>query len=167
MDLVTGAGVTVAMTVPMSRERVWERVTAVERIGEWSPETVGASWCAPATAAVPGGRFRGHNVFPGGFASTVTCEVVALQKPEVFAWTVLDQDGRAGSVWRYELGDGDEPGTTVVRHTFTHGPGDTGVRAEAATDPGTLHSRLTTLCGNMVGTIAAMTSADVSAGGAR
>lgn len=72
MDMVTGAHVAVALAVPVSRERMWDLVTAVGRIGEWSPEATGGSWCDDASGPVAGARFVGHNRFPNGSESTVT-----------------------------------------------------------------------------------------------
>ncbi|HWS35604.1 MAG TPA: hypothetical protein VN408_23050 [Actinoplanes sp.] len=43
MDLITGAGVTVTVIVPLPRDQMWELITAVERTGAWSPETSGAN----------------------------------------------------------------------------------------------------------------------------
>lgn len=144
MDLITGAGVTVTVIVPLPRERMWELITAVERIGEWSPETVGASWSGE-------GRFTGRNRFPDGAEFTVSCVVTECREHQVFAWDVLDDTGEAGSCWRYELTDGTGPGTTVVRQSFQHGPGTTGARLGDD-----FSGRLTTLCSNMVTTISGM-----------
>jgi hypothetical protein len=94
----------------------------------------------------------------------VTCVVIDTERPERFAWTVLDGDGLVGSTWRYELSDGPEPGTTLVHHSFTHGPGNTGTRVDAEGDPHALAARLVTLCRNMTTTIEAMATADATIG---
>lgn len=154
MDLVTGAGTAVSIVVPVPRERMWELVTAVTRIGEWSPETVGASWCDEVGGPFAGARFTGRNRFPNGFEGTVVCVVTEVRDGSVFAWDVLDEAGLAGSSWRYELTDGAEPGTTLVRQSFRHGPGVTGARIA-----GGFERRLVQLCDNMVVTIGAMVSA--------
>ena len=167
MDLVTGSQVAVALIVPMARERVWDLITAVDRIGEWSPETAAARWSGRDGQPAPGARFSGYNRFPSGFESTVTCVVTEAERPEVFAWAVLDGAGLVGSSWRYELRDGTEPGSTEVRHSFTHGPGITGARVAAEEDPGALEERLVTLCRNMTSTIAAMVAAEFSMGATR
>ncbi|MFG2075209.1 SRPBCC family protein [Nonomuraea maritima] len=159
MDLVTGAQVTVVLPVPIPRERMWELITAIERTGEWSPEATGGVWCDAEGPAV-GARFIARNRYAGGFESTVTCVVTEAEQPLAFGWTVLDDAGLAGSLWRYELRDGDEPGSTLVSHSFTHGPGVTGARESAEADPEALGSRLATLCRNMSATIAAMVAAD-------
>jgi uncharacterized protein YndB with AHSA1/START domain len=166
MDMVTGAQVAVALAVPISRERMWDLVTAVGRIGEWSPEATGGSWCDGAQGPTPGARFIGHNRFPNGFESTVTCVVTEADRPSIFAWTVLDDAGMVGSTWRYELREGGEPRSALVHHSFTHGPGASGARAGAEADPRALNSRLVTLCRNMTATIAAMATADSAIGAA-
>jgi hypothetical protein len=75
MDPVTGAQVAVVLAVPVPPERMWDLITAVDRIGEWSPEATGGSWCDGAAGPAPGARFIGHNRFPDGFESTVSCVV--------------------------------------------------------------------------------------------
>lgn len=42
-------------------ERVWEMVSDVTRMGEWSPENEGAKWLGGATGPTPGAKFRGVN----------------------------------------------------------------------------------------------------------
>jgi uncharacterized protein YndB with AHSA1/START domain len=167
MDMVTGTQVAVTLTVPIPPERMWDLVTAVGRIGEWSPEATGGSWCAGVEGPAPGARFISHNRFPNGFESTVTCVVIEAERPGVFAWSVLDDAGLVGSTWRYELRAGNEPGSTVVRHSFTHGPGASGAREGAEADPRALDRRLVTLCRNMTTTIAAMATTDSAIGATR
>jgi hypothetical protein len=142
-------------------------ITAVGRIGEWSPEATGGAWSDGAQGPAPGARFIGHNRFPNGFESTVTCVVIEAERPGIFAWTVLDDSGLVGSTWRYELREGGEPGSALVYHSFTHGPGVTGTRVGAEADPRALDSRLVTLCRNMTTTIAAMATADTTIGAVR
>jgi len=74
-DLVTGAAVEVALSVRVPRERLWELVTAVDRIGERSPEATGGSR-HDGDGPTPGARFAGRSRFTGGLESTVTCVVV-------------------------------------------------------------------------------------------
>lgn len=167
MDMVTGAQVAVALAVPILRERMWDLVTAVGRIGEWSPEATGGRWCDGAQGPAVGARFIGRNRFPNGFESTVTCVVTEAERPSIFAWTVLDDAGLVGSTWRYELREGTERGTTMVGHSFTHGPGASGIRAGGNADPQALNSRLVTLCRNMATTIVAMAAADSAMGAVR
>ena len=40
---------------------VYELVSDITRMGEWSPECYRCEWLDGATTAAPGARFRGHN----------------------------------------------------------------------------------------------------------
>jgi uncharacterized protein YndB with AHSA1/START domain len=164
MDTVTGAAVAITLPVEMPRERVWDLITAVERIGEWSPEAFGGGWDGGAQGPVPGARFIARNRFANGTIATVTCVVIEADRPRSFGWSVLDGSGLVGSTWRYELREGSEPGSTLVHHSFTHGPGLTGARIGAEADPQALGGRLGTLCQNMAATIAAMATTDATRG---
>jgi len=53
--------VSVGRDIAAPAERVWALVSDVTRMGEWSPESVGATWLGGATAAKPGAKFRGAN----------------------------------------------------------------------------------------------------------
>lgn len=167
MDAVTGAQVAITKRVPLDRERVWDLITAVGRIGEFSPEAHDGAWFNGAEGPQLGARFIAHNRYGDGFVSTVTCVVTESNWPATFAWTVLDDTGLVGSAWRYDLSEGDEPGTTVVRHEFTHGPGVTGLREGAEINPDALDRRLVALCRNMTTTIAAMVTSETTIGASR
>ncbi|TNM38553.1 SRPBCC family protein [Nocardioides albidus] len=60
MDLMKplGGEVTVAMDAPVAE--VWDLVSDVTRIGEFSPETFEAVWTHGATGPAVGARFKGH-----------------------------------------------------------------------------------------------------------
>jgi uncharacterized protein YndB with AHSA1/START domain len=161
-DDITGQRVDVTLTLDVPRPRLWELITDVSRIGEWSPECVSARWLDPMA---PGARFEGHNRYPNGQVASATCVVTEVVRPSVFAWVVLDGSGhpdRPAAIWRYELLPGDTPEQTVVRHSFEHGPGGSGARAIAAErDPGMV-GRLAQLRHNMITTLTAMAaSADL------
>ncbi|MEQ4204263.1 SRPBCC family protein [Actinopolymorpha sp. B9G3] len=152
---VTGARTHIDLTIALPQSRVWDLIADVTRIGEWSPECVHGAWLddgagqahaqvqaqvpAPAQAyARVGARFAGDNRFANGNVSTVTCVVTQAERPHRFAWVVLDgaeDPDRPGSIWSYELTPGGSADETRVRHTFVHGPGDTGVRAAVRQHP--------------------------------
>jgi hypothetical protein len=162
MTEAAGASVDVEIVVDKDQGAMWDLVTDVARIGEFSPECVGAAWLGGSTAG-PGGRFEGHNEYQGGFKATVTCVVTEAHCPDVFEWIVLDPSElpeRPGSIWRYELVPGDFPGQTKVSHRFVHGPGVTGLSEGMRENPGEaaaiLQARLDTLRKNMTTTIEAM-----------
>lgn len=138
MAQATGAQVEVEIVVDKDPAQMWDLITDVARIGEWSPECAGAAWLDGGTP-LPGAAFQGRNEFGGGFTSTVTCVVTEAEHPAVFEWVVLDPSedpGHPGSIWRYELLAGDVPGQTRVRHRFTHGPGATGLSEGMKENPG-------------------------------
>ena len=49
------------MTIDAPPERVWDLVTAITRMGEWSPESTGGRWTRGATGPATGARFVGSN----------------------------------------------------------------------------------------------------------
>ncbi len=163
-DQVTGARVDVEMEVAVPRERLWDLITDVSRIGEWSPECFEAGWLdGSAPGARVGARFAARNRYPDGRVRSVVCEVTEARRPETFAWVVLDnQDDpeRPGSFWSYRLLPGTAPGTTLVRHSFMHGPGMTGARKVAERDPAALDRRLEQLRGFMTATLTAISRSE-------
>ena len=99
--------VTVHMAAPPLR--VWELVSDVTRIGEYSPETFEAEWLDGADGPAVGARFRGHVKRNGiGPIYWTTCRVVACEPGREFAFGVGGGDNPL-NVWRYQLvpnGDG-------------------------------------------------------------
>jgi uncharacterized protein YndB with AHSA1/START domain len=158
----TGARVDVELIVDKEPAAMWELVTDVARIGEWSPECKGGAWLEDGSARA-GARFEGRNEFGNGFRGTVTCVVTEARRPDVFEWVVLDPSlspESPGSIWRYELTPGDGPGQTRVHHRFVHGPGDTGLSEYMAECPEQaqqiLQDRLDVLRKHMTVTLEAM-----------
>lgn len=162
MTEATGAQVEVEILVDKDPAQMWDLVTDVARIGEWSPECASAGWLDGASAR-PGARFAGRNEFGGGFTATVTCVVTEADRPVTFEWVVLDPSEIAehpGSIWRYELQPGAAPGQTRVLHKFVHGPGRTGLSEGMRENPdragAMLQARLDQLRKNMTVTIEQM-----------
>lgn len=106
-------------------ERVWELVSDVTRIGEYSPETFEAEWLGDATDPGVGARFRGHVRRNGiGPVYWTICRVLACDPGREFAFGV-EFRGRVVNTWRYVLqpaGDG-----TDVTESFELAP-TTGLR---------------------------------------
>jgi uncharacterized protein YndB with AHSA1/START domain len=133
----TGAQVDVELVVDKEPAAMWELITDVTRIGEWSPECKAGEWLDGGTARI-GARFEGRNHFGNGFIGTTICLVTEAEQPSVFEWIVLDPShspDTPGSIWRYELAPGDEPGQTRVHHRFVHGPGVTGLSEQMGSHP--------------------------------
>lgn len=131
-DAVTGATTGVEVRTVATPVEVYDLVTDVARIGEWSPECTAAAWMN-ASGPAAGARFEARNHYPDGQISRVTCVVTRAARPHTFAWDVLDGTGRPGSRWSYEITR--DARSTVVRHRFTHGPGGTGLRDAAEQNP--------------------------------
>jgi Polyketide cyclase / dehydrase and lipid transport len=99
--------VTVHMAAPPAR--IWELVSDVTRIGEYSPETFDAEWLDGATGPAVGAKFRGHvkrnRKFP---IYWTTCTVLTSEPGREFGFGVGPAD-KPLNVWRYRLepkGDG-------------------------------------------------------------
>jgi uncharacterized protein YndB with AHSA1/START domain len=168
-DVVTGARVEVSVDLDGSPTEIWELITDVTRIGEWSPECVEAWWLDEDVPPLRvGARFEGHNRYPGGFEANARCVVTQAEAPTSFAWAVLDSDElieRPGSTWSYTLTALEGTDRTTVTHRFVHGPGMTGVRQAADDNPDNaqqiVDSRLDLLRRNMTQTIEAIGRASI------
>jgi uncharacterized protein YndB with AHSA1/START domain len=90
--------------------KVWELVSDVTRIGEFSPETFEAKWADGATGPAVGARFRGHVKRNGrGPIYWTNCRVSECVPGEVFAFDVIGPGNKVLNTWGYELvaaGDG-------------------------------------------------------------
>ena len=99
--------VTVHMAAPP--ERVWELVSDITRIGDFSPETFEAEWLDGATGPAVGAKFRGHVKRNGkGPIYWTTCVVTASEPGRSFAFGVGTPE-KPLNVWSYALepnGDG-------------------------------------------------------------
>lgn len=159
---VTGLTAAAEEAVAARPELVWDLVADVTRVGGWSPECIRAAWLGEPARPQPGARFTGHNRFPNGFEYEVTCIVTEADRPRAFAWMVLDDNddpGRPSSTWRYRI-DPLPGGGSTVRQRFTHGPGDSYLRAVATEAPDRaaeiIAARLDGLRANMSATLSAM-----------
>ncbi len=89
---------------------VWDLVSDVTRIGEFSPETFEARWLDGASGPQAGARFRGHVRRNGrGPVYWTTCTVTASEPAREFAFAVNGPGEVVVNTWRYRLtpnGDG-------------------------------------------------------------
>jgi hypothetical protein len=105
----------VRMAAPASR--VWDLVSDITRIGEFSPETFEAQWLDGAVGSATGARFRGHVRRNGrGPVYWTTCTVTASDPGRVFAFDVAGPGGTTLNSWRYDLRPG--PDGTDVTESF-------------------------------------------------
>jgi len=106
-----------SVTVHMaaSADRVWDLVSDVTRVGEFSPETFEAEWLGGATGPAVGARFRGHVRRNGrGPVYWTVCTVTACDPGREFGFAVGGPGGRILNTWAYQLAAGASGGTDVT-----------------------------------------------------
>jgi hypothetical protein len=113
MPRVNGS-VTVHMNA--SPRVVWDLVSDITRIGQFSPETFEAEWLDGGTGPELGARFRGHVRRNGiGPVYWTTCKVLWCEPQRDFGFGVFTY-GRIANRWRYQLAERD--GGTDVTESF-------------------------------------------------
>ena len=88
-------------------EKVYELISDVTRMGEWSPECVRAEWIEGATVPAVGAKFKGHNK-QGFMRWSTKPEVTAADPGKEFAFKTRD------TTWRYRLESSASGGTDVT-----------------------------------------------------
>jgi uncharacterized protein YndB with AHSA1/START domain len=99
--------VTVEETIAAPPQQVYELVSDVTRMGQWSPETTACRWLDGASGAAVGARFRGANR-QGWRRWSTTCTVVEADLGRRFSFNVRYGPLRVAR-WDYEFvpeGDG-------------------------------------------------------------
>lgn len=92
-----------AIDIAAPPELVYDLITDVTRMGEWSPECYRCEWLDGATAAATGARFRGYNRL-GRLKWERTAIVDTADRGREFAFTTVnDPSGRRETQWRYTL----------------------------------------------------------------
>jgi hypothetical protein len=105
-----------SVTVHMnaSPKLVWDLVSDVTRIGEFSPETFEAEWLDGATGPELGAHFRGHVKRNGvGPVYWTKCKVTSCEVERDFGFTVYGVGARVNN-WRYQLTPTEDGGTDVT-----------------------------------------------------
>jgi hypothetical protein len=94
---------------------VWTMVSNIRRMGEWSPETVSATWIDGASGPVPGARFKGKNR-RGLLRWTTVVRVDECDVGETFAFTVLSgtKGKRDATRWSYRFVPTEDGGCDVT-----------------------------------------------------
>jgi hypothetical protein len=101
---------------------VWDLLTDVTRIGEFSPETFEGEWMGDATGPAVGAKFRGHVKRNGvGPIYWTVCKVTSCETERDFGFDVVfGSDDRPINSWRYQLA-ANGAGTDVTE-SFTLAP---------------------------------------------
>lgn len=98
---------------------VYEIISDITRMGEWSPECTGGEWKRGAPGTV-GASFEGHNRL-GDQTWTAECEVVSADPGRQFAWRVLTPEGDpAEGVWSFDI-EPDGDGTRLTQRFVLRG----------------------------------------------
>jgi uncharacterized protein YndB with AHSA1/START domain len=109
-----GTTATATVHVDAPPREVYDLVTDVRHMGEWSPETYRAEWIDGATGPAVGARFRGRN--RRGFVRwSTTPRVVVADEGREFAF-VTELRGRELTRWTYRFEPDGE--ATLVHESF-------------------------------------------------
>jgi uncharacterized protein YndB with AHSA1/START domain len=92
-----------------SPNEVFELVSNVTRMGEWSPETTKCEWVDGASGPAVGAKFRGTNKL-GPVKWSTTPTITACEPGKLFAFDA------GGTEWRYSFTEAD--GGTSVTESF-------------------------------------------------
>jgi len=96
-------------------ERLYDMVSDLSRMGEWSPENQGGKWVGGATGAVEGARFKARNRRGWRRWSSVAT-IVTANPPKDVAWE-SSAFGMKIAFWRYRFEPNGSGGTTVTEST--------------------------------------------------
>lgn len=109
MSVPTSASATVTIDAPP--DLLYDLISDVTRMGEWSPECTSCEWIdAPGEA---GSRFQGHNR-RGPARWTTTAKVLRAERGVEFTFATLHGD-KVATRWSYKL---DGQGPTVATESF-------------------------------------------------
>lgn len=95
------ADVSVTREIAAPPQRVWELVSDMTRMGEWSPEATGGKWLKGATGPAAGARFRGTNK-AGWQRWSTTCTVTECVPGERFTFAVTAGPAKVAT-WSYDI----------------------------------------------------------------
>ncbi len=95
------ADVAVSRDVGASSDAVWNMVSDLPRMAEWSPENEGGAWIKGATGPVPGAAFRGSNR-NGSKSWKTVAKVVDAEPGRRFSFRVTAM-GLPVALWEYDI----------------------------------------------------------------
>lgn len=103
-------------TIEAPIDAVWNVVSDVTRVGEWSGECQGCAWVGGADSPVPGAQFRGRNR-RGSMRWTRLNQVIEAEPPHTFVWRTVARFPYLDSVeWKLILAE--ERSATRVIEAF-------------------------------------------------
>jgi hypothetical protein len=103
-----------SLHVDMEPDQLYELVTDVTRMGEWSPETFRCQWLDSVSGPTVGARFKGTNR-RGILRWSTKPRVVAADPGHEFAFVVnLVVINRKMTKWSYQFEPAEGGGTTIT-----------------------------------------------------
>ena len=109
--------VEVSTDIKADAKVVYDLVSDLPRMGEWSPENTGGKWVGGATGPAVGARFKGTNR-KGVARWSTTCTIVEATPGKAIAWDVTAGPFKVAR-WGYAIepaGDGCEVTETWEDH---------------------------------------------------
>ena len=161
--LFANIGFDVAADFPVPAERVWDLVSDPTRIGEFSPECIGARWIEGSYRAALGARFEGSNraTLEDGriFEWIRPCTIVQCEQPFLYGYMTHDRWDQPATEWNFKIEP--TPHGCHVTHSMRMFPdGLSGLRLAADADPTStrtlLDQRLQSLRGGIQDTLQRM-----------
>lgn len=116
MSRPTPVCVSVSKVIPARPSTLYDLISDVTRMGDFSPETVSARWLDGATGPRVGARFEGTNRIGRARWSTKP-QVVTAEPGRCFTFRV---PGRSGALWTYTFQTTDG-GSTLVTESMQQG----------------------------------------------
>ena len=90
---------TVSRVIDAPADTIYDLVSDIARMGEWSPECTGGEWLGDATGPTVGARFKGTNTAgPNNWSTKPT--VTVADRGREFAFKV---PGGSGPTWSYSF----------------------------------------------------------------
>ncbi len=105
-------------------QRVWEIVSDVTLMPQFSDELQSATWLGGASGPAVGNTFLGSSSHPALGEWQTTSHVVQCEAPRVFTWAVNDPENPTAT-WRFTLEPQD--GGTRLRQWMRMGPARSGL----------------------------------------
>lgn len=105
-------------------QRVWEIVSDITLMPQFSDELQAANWLGEATGPAVGNTFLGSNSHPALGEWQTTSHVVQCDAPNTFTWAVNDPENPTAT-WRFTLEPRD--GGTALREWMRLGPARSGL----------------------------------------
>ena len=107
----------VELVIEADADLLYDMVSDLPRIGEWSPECEVVEWEGTITAPVEGSTFVGHNAVGPGRRIRYSRHgrVLTAERGQEFAF-ITDEGGRESTMWRYRF----EPAGGATRVTESY-----------------------------------------------